>query len=545
MDFDFKAVMENFRAESQEGLHQMEADLLALEVNPGDHELIDEVFRIVHTIKGNAASLDRPRLSSFAHELEDVLDHLRGGNVAVTTGICSALLKSVDILRAAVLNAVNGEDVVPHHKHALLREIHHHFSSASAVPDLEAGEHRNFSGPSGNLNHQVQDTLRVKREHLDRSMDLAAEITIAQSRLERELQQLGPAAAEALAVHEQLTSSFMTLQEFLLKMRMVPVQPLFQQFQRIVRDLSVARGKKVRLVVESGEVEVDTSIAEHLKDALMHMVRNAIDHGIESPEQRLAAGKDAFGTITLHARHESGSISIEISDDGAGFDRDKIVARARSKNLVAEAQKLSDMEILDLVFEPGFSTAEEVTDISGRGVGMDVVRRNVDALHGSVRIESRKGEGSTFLVRLPLSLAIIDGFVVKIADDCYVVPMDSVIECMELPRDSQQALDGGVINLRGEALPFLRLRDVFAVDFAAAPERENVLVVSSPSGKAGFAVDALLGKGQTVIKPLGKIFQQTTGMAGSTILGDGRVALILDVPTLVREAIERQKELVH
>jgi len=316
--------------------------------------------------------------------------------------------------------------------------------------------------------------------------------------------------------------------------------PLFHRFHRVVRDLAAASGKKATLVIESGDVEVDTAIAENLKDALMHMVRNAIDHGLESPEVRQRLGKDAHGAITLRARHESGSILIQVSDDGSGFHLQKILEKARQKGMILPQQKLAEADVLALVFEPGFSTTEQVTGISGRGVGMDVVRRNIDALHGVIHIESQEGLGSTIHLRLPLTLAIVDGITVCAAGENYVVPLENIVECLQLPRESLRDAEGGVFALRGEPLPYLRLRDVFGLQDAQPAERENVLIVNCGGTKAGVAVDELLGKGQTVIKPMGKLFKNISGIAGSTVLGNGCVALILDVPALVREATARR-----
>ena len=538
MDFDFNAVKENFRAECEEGLQKLEASLLALERAPEDQEQIQTVFRIVHTIKGNASALEMPQLAEYSHELENALGSLRDGAVRMTSSLCSALLKAIDGLRQAAASAVAGEAALPESSSELLRELRDVLGPLQKSTSHEA--HKSSDGNPRNGTAESAGTLRVKVEKLDHMMDLAGEIAILQSRLERSVRQLGDTGQEALETQQELARLFLGLQEELLKARMVPILPLFHRFHRVVRDLAAASGKKATLVIESGDVEVDTAIAENLKDALMHMVRNAIDHGLESPEVRRQLGKDAHGTITLRARHESGSILIQVSDDGAGFHMQKILDKARRKGLVSPQQKLAEAEILTLVFEPGFTTAEEVTDISGRGVGMDVVRRNIDALHGAIHIESQEGQGSTIHLRLPLTLAIVDGITVCAAGENYVVPLENIVECLQLPRESLRDAEGGVFTLRGEPLPYLRLRDVFSLNDAQPLERENVLIVNYGGGKAGVAVDELLGKGQTVIKPLGKLFQKVSGVAGSTILGNGSVALILDVPALVREAMTRR-----
>ncbi len=537
MDFDFKAILENFQAESEEGFQQLEGSLLALEKAPGDGEHVQRIFRVVHTIKGNASSLGMPLLSAHAHEVENIFSPLRDGAVAMTTELCSTLLSVVDDLKKNLTAAI-----AECRKTVLERTESPVAPNCQSLPQQE--RENGSSGPAeitppAPANPQGE-TLRVKLDKLDRMLDLAGEIVVLQSKLERGLQGLGETGRDPLEVHYELARLFRALQENLLQARMVSVQPLFQQFHRVVRDLASASGKQACLAIEGGEVEVDTAIAGHLKDALLHMIRNAVDHGMEVPEVRVRNGKAPQGNITLRARHEAGTIHIQVSDDGAGLNREKILTQARSKGLISPGQRLTDDEVLALVFAPGFSTADAVTGVSGRGVGMDVVRRNIDALHGSIHIESRPGQGSTFHVRLPLTLAIMEGITVSTAGESYIVPLENVVECIQMPKESLHSSEGGLLSVRGEPLPYLRLRDVFQSPDALPPQRENVLIVSHGGGKAGIAVDELLGKGQAVIKPLGKIFARTTGLAGSTILGDGRVALILDVPALVREANARR-----
>jgi two-component system chemotaxis sensor kinase CheA len=320
---------------------------------------------------------------------------------------------------------------------------------------------------------------------------------------------------------------------------MVPIGPSFHQHLRTVRDVATSQGKQARLVVEGEDVEVDTAVVEIVRDPLTHMVRNALDHGIEPPEVRRAAGKDPTGRLLLRAFHDAGSMVIQVVDDGAGLDRDRIARKAVAMGLVADAARLSDEDLARVVFEPGFSTAETVTELSGRGVGMDVVRRNVEALRGSVAIESERGRGTTVTIRVPLTLAIIQGFKVGIADEAYILPLDAVVECLELPpEETASASVHGVVNLRGKPLPYLRLREHFGLE-GRRPARENVVVVQHGVQSAGIVVDELHGESSTVIKPLGSMFKQIPGVAGSSILGNGRVALILDVAGILRETLRR------
>jgi two-component system chemotaxis sensor kinase CheA len=334
-------------------------------------------------------------------------------------------------------------------------------------------------------------TLRVDIDKLDRMLNLTGEIAIARGRLTEMLTHASEfSAADLLEAHQDADRLYLELQEQVMKVRMVRIGPLFRQFSRTIRDVAGAAGKVVRLVIEGEEVEVDTAVIENIRDPLAHMIRNAIDHGIEAPEVRAAAGKDPCGLITLGAYHAGGSIVIRMTDDGAGFDRERIIARAREIGYIFDADKLTDQDVYRMVFEAGFSTAESVTGLSGRGVGMDVVRRNIESLRGTISVESRAGRGATITVRLPLTLAIIDGFSVGVGGETYVVPLDTVVECLELPGDIHTKADNetGVINLRGEPLPFLRLRDHFDV-LGDAPERESVVVVQYESGRAGIAVD--------------------------------------------------------
>jgi two-component system, chemotaxis family, sensor kinase CheA len=322
-----------------------------------------------------------------------------------------------------------------------------------------------------------------------------------------------------------------------LKLRMVPIGETFDRFHRVVRDLGRDLGKEVELVLSGAETELDKSMVEKISDPLMHLVRNAIDHGIEPAAVRAQRGKPASGRLRLNAYHESGGIVIEVMDDGGGLDRDKIMKGAVERGLATAEQALSDQEVFRLIMEPGFSTADEVTSVSGRGVGMDVVRRNVESLRGSVSIDSAPGEGTTIAIRLPLTLAIIDGFVVGVGSAAYVMPLEMVVECMEPSgEDRARIRESGYINLRGEVLPLLRLRDMFEVR-GEPGKRENIVVVQYGGQQAGFVVDALMGEFQTVIKPLGKLFERLSGISGSTILGTGEVALILDVQALVQRAL--------
>jgi len=374
-------------------------------------------------------------------------------------------------------------------------------------------------------------TVRIEAGKLDHLINLVGELVIASARSFLLAQKNGD--VELVESISDTTRLVEEIRDNTLKARMVQIGDTFNRFQRVVRDISKSLNKAIKLTIHGGDTELDKTVIEKIGDPLMHLVRNSIDHGIEDAETRVKNGKPSEGTLALNAFHDSGSIVIEITDDGAGLNREKILAKAVANGLVADNQSLTDNEIDRLVFEPGFSTADQVTNLSGRGVGMDVVKRNIEALRGSVNVFSEPGVGTTFSIRLPLTLAIIDGFLLGVGDATYVVPLDMVVECVELTaQECEDTRNNNYINLRGEVLPFIRLQQLFG-ERKVSQRRENIVVVQYAGQKAGLVVDALLGEFQTVIKPLGKVFQMLKGVSGATILGSGEVAVILDVPALV------------
>lgn len=545
MEINREMLLKSFRDETEELLAQMEQSLLSLEDRPGDRELISSIFRAAHTLKGNASLLEFKAVTAALHSLEDLLDLARKGAIQITSELINLLLRSVDVSRQIAKRAIAGEESLLPEQEEFFESISRlangaNASEATSVSDANTGG----ESPSLATGTTGASSLRVDVGRLDRMLNLTVEFAIAQGRMRRMLQEklsVSDGGREMLDTHGNLESLFLELQELVLKIRMVPVGPTFHRFARSVRDMARKSGKIARMLVVGEDVEVDTTILEHIHDPLMHMIRNSIDHGLESPAMRRAAGKDPSGKIVLEAFHDSGNIVVRISDDGAGLDTAKIAQQAKNRGLISEVSRLSESDVHNLIFQPGFSTADKVSELSGRGVGLDVVRRNVNTLSGTLHIESVKGEGTTFTIRLPLTLAIIDGFAVKVDTETYVVPLSAVKECLELPAESHDCDAGGVINLRGEALPFLRLRELFGTG-SLTPAKERVLVVEHQGGRAGLAADELLGEQQAVIKPLGRLFQGITGVSGSTILGDGRVALILDIPAICREAVHRSSQ---
>ncbi|MEE5101673.1 chemotaxis protein CheA [Pseudomonas alliivorans] len=405
-----------------------------------------------------------------------------------------------------------------------------------AVPRGPAQVSSERASPANEQKNKDGRYVRVNADKLDELINLVGELVIAS------------AGANLLARscnHAPLQEASSTVsglvEEILdgaLHLRMIPIGDTFNRFRRVVRDVSQELGKDIDLIISGAETELDKTVVEKIGDPLMHLLRNSMDHGIESAEARRASGKSAKGHLNLNAYHDSGSIVIEIADDGAGLNRERILEKAQERGLVASGAALTDQEIYNLIFEPGFSTAEAVTNLSGRGVGMDVVKRNITLLRGTVDLDSQPGQGTIVRIRLPLTLAIINGFLVGIDQSTYVIPLDMVQECIELDeQDRQSSRDNGYLDLRGEVLPLVYLRDHFNHEGPAA-RRQNVVVVRYAEHKAGLVVDDLLGEFQTVIKPLGKLFGGLRGISGSTILGSGAVALILDIPALLNQIVQ-------
>ncbi|MEX5531761.1 chemotaxis protein CheA [Pseudomonas syringae] len=406
---------------------------------------------------------------------------------------------------------------------------------ATATATATAVERPSSAGEQKNKDGRY---VRVNADKLDELINLVGELVIASagaSLLAKSCDNdpLQEASSTVSGLVEQILDGALHL-------RMIPIGDTFNRFRRVVRDVSQELGKDIDLIINGAETELDKTVVEKIGDPLMHLLRNSMDHGIESAEARRAAGKPAKGHLSLNAYHDSGSIVIEIADDGAGLNRERILDKAQQRGLVAAGASLTDQEIYNLIFEPGFSTAEAVTNLSGRGVGMDVVKRNITLLRGTVDLDSQPGQGTIVRIRLPLTLAIINGFLVGIDQSTYVIPLDMVQECIELDEHNRQLTrDSGYLDLRGEVLPLVYLRDHFNHEGPAA-RRQNVVVVRYAEHKAGLVVDELLGEFQTVIKPLGKLFGALRGISGSTILGSGAVALILDIPALLNQIVNME-----
>lgn len=536
-------LLRDFVLESREHLSSIEAQALALERNPLDNEVLNAAFRSFHTIKGLAGFLELWEVQKLAHEVETLLDGARNGELRISEGAIDVVLESADYLRRWLshLDAVlsGGTSTQPARDEALLTRIH--AVSAAPVPGELARTPRPPDAPtpvepvaetSARRTPSEAMTVKVDTAKLDYLVDMAGEMVIAQSlvhhdpdlgavktpKLQRNLAQLGRITAE--------------LQKTAMALRLVPIGPLFRRMARLVRDLSRQFGKTVEMETEGDDIELDRTIVEELADPLMHMVRNALDHGIEPPEERESHGKPPGARLLLRAHHQAGHVVIEIADDGRGLDRNRIIARAVERGVLASGAELTDSDVFNLIFEPGFSTAAQVTKVSGRGVGMDVVRKHIQKLRGRIEIRSTLGQGASFVLKLPLTLAIIDGLVVGVGSERYIVPLFAVHEMFRPSADVVWTVQqrGEMALVRDVLLPVVRLYRRFGTQPRSENPLECVLVVAETEGRRFCVmVDELIGKQEVVIKSLGETFKNVTGVAGGAILGDGRVGLILDL----------------
>jgi two-component system chemotaxis sensor kinase CheA len=525
---EFEHLRHVFVDECNEGLDSIAESLIALEADPTHPDARHAVFRVAHTVKGGASICGFTCVAEYAHLFEDALEPLRSGTAPVTALQITLLLRATDALRAMIKAESSGREIkIREDDRAVLVQL---ASGGSRTSDrgTEPPE-RSLPGVAFDADRQRHQALRVGMDKLDVMLTLSGEIAVAQQRLQQQLH-TGDSREESLFCAEELDRVLAELQERVMQLRLVELGPVFRPHLRTVRDIAAMQGKQVRLIIEGEDVEVDASIVHQLRDPLLHMIRNAVDHGVESPADRAAAGKPDCATIRLRAAHERGSVVITVEDDGGGLRRDRLLATARRRGRLAEDAEPTDAELHALILEPGFSTAATVTQLSGRGVGMDVVRQNVESLRGSLALRSVEGAGTTVTLRLPLTIAIIGGFLVGVGQERYVIPTEAVCECLAVSEEASSRATG-VLNVRGIALPYARLGDFFGA--APSPsDRRNLVVVQHDGRQFGLVVDRLLGERQAVLKPLDRLFDRVPGVSGSTILGDGRVSLILDVAHL-------------
>ena len=544
----------DFLLESREHLSNIETHLLALEQDPDNRDAVHTIFRGFHTIKGLAGFLEFAAIQGVAHEVETALDLARNDKLAITPSVIDVVLAATDYLKTELQNSEiavrNGSAIQPANSADLLRRIQALLSEDSVAVKTSAPDASRApeaappaatpapvsAAPAAPVESKKQSgsesrAVKVDTAKLDFLVDMVGEMVIAQSLLRHDSTLINPRVQRNLVQLSRITGE---VQKTAMSMRMVPIGQLFSRMARLVRDLSRKEGKQAELIVQGEDTELDRTIVEDLADPLMHMVRNSADHGIESIADRIQAGKNPTGRISLKAYHQAGFITIEVSDDGRGLDREKILKKAR-KNGLAVGEEPTDREVFNLIFEPGFSTAEQVTDISGRGVGMDVVRKQVQKMRGRIDIQSQPGLGTTFFIKLPLTLAIIDGLVVGVGAERYVVPIFAVREMFRAAAENIKTVHGRaeMVLVRGSLLPIVRLHQRFDIPPKSQEICDGLLMVAETSGSAFcLLVDEFIGKQEVVIKALGDRFKDVSGVAGGAILGDGRVGLILDMDAL-------------
>ncbi len=573
-------ILSGFIMESTENLETVEVSLIELEENPDDLDSINAIFRSFHTIKGISGFLNLTRINLLAHHAENLLDKARSGEIVIEAAIIDIILDSVDVIKKLIQGVEQGIedgvsldiglDIDP-----LIERIAEIQDEADQVRDkpigeimiqkgdinseqLEKGLEKQKQAPDKKIGQiLVEDKnieakavvsalrdqkkvgkrpaalqVKVDTKKLDNLVDLTGELVIAQSMLRQNQSICNVRNQQLMKNLGQLNQITSGLQATAMSMRMVPIKSTFQKMVRLVRDLAKNSGKAVKLKMSGEDTEIDRNVVDELYEPMVHMIRNSVDHGIETPEERKSAGKTQNGDIHLVAYHQGGYIVVEISDDGRGLPKDRILSKALENNLIDEDHKLSEAEIYNLIFNPGFSTAKEVTDISGRGVGMDVVKKSIEKLRGKVEINSRPGQGSTFIIRLPLTLAIIEGMLVRVGRERYVIPALSIRESFRPSKDQYSTVEGKgeIIMSRGKLIPLVRLDRILNVAGDTVNPWEGLVVtVEYENKQMGLLLDELLGKEEVVIKSLGETLQDIKGIAGGAIMGDGKVGLILDM----------------
>lgn len=595
MSADLEQFYEVFFEESLELLVEMEVCLLGLDVSSPDLDALNAIFRAAHSIKGGAGTFGFTGMVEMMHMLEALLDRLRKGELEVKSEMVDTFLKAGDVIKDQLAGyRGDGADLDLEAAAAICRELKafEEGDDAEAAQDVETGvevdrgaavdtfaessntdlaafesgdvlpapvkreetsseDYGFFAGApaapkeSGAAENPKagraaagsgETSIRVSVKKMDQMINLVAELVTTRAMLSKTASQVDPVIHEKLlGSMNQLERNTRDLQELAMSIRMMPISFLFSRYPRVVRDLASKLNKKVELKTVGEDTELDKALIEKIADPLMHLVRNSLDHGIEVPEKRFAADKSEQGTITLRAFHQGGSIVIEVIDDGAGFNRDKILAKAAERGIPV-SEGMTDQEVWMLIFEAGFSTADAVTDVSGRGVGMDVVKQNITEMGGRIKIDSMFGVGSRISIRLPLTLAILDGLSVAVGDQMFIVPMTYIIESLQPTAVDIKTMggQGRVAQVRGEYLPVITLHEVFNIPPKVTEIHEGILVVLEVEGrKAAMFVDSLVGQHQVVIKSLENNYRRVQGVSGATIMSDGKVALILDVATIV------------
>ncbi|MHB8929146.1 MAG: chemotaxis protein CheA [Melioribacteraceae bacterium] len=574
IDPDMKEIVESFLIETKEILEKLDFDLLELEKRPEDSDLLNQIFRSFHTIKGTSGFLGLEKLPHVTHKAEDILNKLRKGEVKLSTHLMDGIILGYDTIKGLLkkIEIDKNEDFNTDEANSTLEHLISEIEGGAVVDetveiknltdglDQKAKEilaaDANFSEPKQNQNDDIQhhlkksaqtasvqeNTIRVDVDRLDDLLDIVSEIVLGRNRLSQvnskfAIENEGTVFSKDFGeVTKQLDLMTTELQLVVMKLRMIKIGKIFNRYPRLVRDLCRDLGKEVELVIKGEDTEVDKNLIEEINDPLVHLIRNSVDHGVENPEIRKNAGKNPKGTVILSAEHVGNNIVITIEDDGKGIDPNVIRDKAIEKGLVTRerAKEFSRQEMMNLIFLPGFSTAEKVSNVSGRGVGMDVVKTNVAKLRGIINIESETGKGTKIIIKLPLTLAIISGMIVKALGDFLVIPLGSVIEVLRVNKEQINSIKGKeVIKLRDSVLPLVTLDYLLAGKSNGRKKEEQewqyVVEVGIAEKRYGIKVDELIGQQEVVIKSLGSYLGKIDGVAGSTIMGDGTVVMILDI----------------
>jgi len=573
---EMQEIIDDFLVEADELTTSLDGNFVRLESTPDDLDLLNEIFRAAHTIKGTSSFLGFEQVTSLTHKMEDILNKLRKSEMAVTADVMDVLLSALDALKGLLdkvrqgdlseedlsevlgrLNAALGDSVDDDTDLPELPVVGLTPETAvespteptgTITPETVAGAPDEKQGPAKPAAKKAADqTIRVDVERLDSLMNMVGELVLGRNSLVQSINRLQSELDNDLALETVAQSAtavnFITteLQMAVMKMRMQPVGKVFNRFPRLVRDLARDTKKQIELVISGEGTELDKSVIEEIGDPLVHIIRNSCDHGLESPEERLAKGKPAVGTVWLQASQEGSNIVIKIRDDGRGFDVDAIRAKAVERGMISrnEVDRMADRDVFKYIFAAGFSTAKVITDVSGRGVGMDVVRSNIEKLNGLIELDSVRNEGTSITIKLPLTLAIIQGLLVQCEDEVFILPLSSVIETVKTEHsDIHYVNKRPVLCLRDEIIPIVNLARVLrrGNDSFILTERPYIVVVGLAEKKLGLIVDRFLGQEEVVIKSLGSYLGSTEGVAGATILGDGRIRLIVDIIGLFNTA---------
>lgn len=556
---DIDDLIKDFMIESEELIDKLDQDLVELENRSDDLDLLNEIFRCAHTIKGSSSFLGLDKMATVTHHAEEILNKLRKGDMVVTREIMDILLEFVDIIKQLLDDIKNKKDEASIEDVVKKLKLANEGQLVALSSDVEKKETslkkkvENKASQIKKVSKAIEQTIRVDVSRLDSLMNLVGELVLSRNRItqlagELEKKFEGEYLTEQLSeTTSQIGLITTELQLAVMKTRMVPIGKVFNKFPRMIRDLCRDLNKEIDLIITGEDTELDKSVVEEIGDPLVHMLRNAVDHGIESPDERIKKKKPKKGTIWLNAYHEGNHIVIEIKDDGKGIDPEKIKKKALEKELISveEAKNLNKNEVFGLLFRPGFSTAEKVTGVSGRGVGMDVVKTNIEKLNGIIQVESEIDKGSTFKLKLPLTLAIIQALLVEVSGEVFAVPLVSVIETVRINENEIHNFEGReVLKLRDSVLSLIRLDEVFQLEGSFSTEM-YVVVVALAEKRIGMIVDRLVGQEEIVIKSLGEYLGGNIGIAGATIMGDGKVRLIIDVSGVMEIATKMPRRIKH